>query len=195
VTSDPELLARVQAGDRDAFEALWARHRGAVRRRLLGMLRDAALAEDLEQETFYRLWTRAAQYDGRGTVGGWLGRIATNLALNALRSARRRRRAPLAPPGPAGDEDEADRIPGWMIDASAAAPDEVFERAERIDRLRRAMAELSEAKREVLRLVHEEDLRVRDAADRLGIPEGTAKSRLHHAMRALADRLDTSDRT
>ena len=53
------------------------------------------MAQDLVQEVFLRVWTRAEQWQGKGTFAGWLNRMAMNLALNHLRSIRRRRERPL----------------------------------------------------------------------------------------------------
>jgi RNA polymerase sigma-70 factor (ECF subfamily) len=182
--ADAELLSRIRTRDEAAFDALLARHRTAVRGRILRIVRDPATADDLVQEVFVRVWTRADQFAGRGSVRGWLMRTATNLALNHLRSARRRRQTPLeARPAEAEDED---LVPAWMIDASTPRPDETAEQDERLALLRQTVGELSREKRDVLRLVHEEDLRLREAAEALGIPEGTVKSRLHHATRDLA---------
>ena len=62
------------------------------------LVRDEPAAEDLLQETFLRVWTRAGQWNGQGTFKGWLFRIATNLALNHLRTRRRRPEQPLELP-------------------------------------------------------------------------------------------------
>ena len=90
VATDGDLIQRVLCSDAAAFDALYERHASAVRWRLVQVVRDEAAADDLLQETFLRLWTRAEQWQGTGSVAGWLMRIATNLALNHLRSKRRR---------------------------------------------------------------------------------------------------------
>lgn len=183
--SDKELLALIRERDGEAFEALLARYGQAIRRHLLRTVRDEGAAEDLLQEVFLRVWTRAEQWHGEGAVKGWLLRIATNLALNHLRALRRRPQQPLErPPGP--DSSEETTVPGWMVDASALGPDALLEQAEQREQLRRGLYDLPEEKREVLRLVHDEELSLRDIAERLHIPEGTVKSRLHYAKVHLA---------
>ncbi len=183
--SDKELLGRVSCRDAEAFDSLFARHAGAVRDRLARIVRSESAAEDLLQEVFLRVWIRADQWAGHGSVRAWLLGIAAHLALNHLRSSRRRRHRPLeAPPAGGGDEEE-DLIPGWMIDASAVAAPDAAELAERAETLRRLLGELPEEKREVLEMIYQEQLDIREAAERLGVPPGTIKSRLHYARQMI----------
>jgi RNA polymerase sigma-70 factor, ECF subfamily len=184
--SDYELMARVCEHDAEAFEVLCERTGEPLRRHVLRMLRDADAAEDLLQETLLRAWTHAAQWDGHGTPRAWLFRIATNLALNHIRTLRRRPQQPLeVPPDPTDPEDEP-TIPSWMIDRASLGPDEALEVTERLALLRRLVAGLPEEKREVLRLIHDDELEIAEVAQVLGIPPGTVKSRLHYATRRLA---------
>lgn len=173
--SDEQLLSRIAAGDHVAFAALADRHRDVVRRQTQRIVRDETAAEDLVQETLLRIWLRAGQWNGDGSAAAWVLRIATNLALNHLRSRQRHPEALLAQP--IGEDEECDFGP--------SADDELL-RAERSAVLRRIVDALPEEKREVMRLVYDAGLEVQDAADALGIPEGTAKSRLHHARKRVA---------
>ena len=186
---DQDLMRRIAAGDGNAFEAFFARHEHAVRRRLRGMLRDADAAEDVAQETFLRVWTHAQREVEIAAPRAWLLKIATNAALNSLRSVRRRREQPL-PNETRGPDTEEDRVapsaPEWLIDTASLGPDAVAEQVERHRILWRLVDDLPEAKRDLLRLVYDAEMEVREAAETLGIPEGTAKSRLHHARRRLA---------
>jgi len=187
--SDEILIRRVRRGDADAFDALLGRHGPAIRKRLAKITRDPAAAEDLAQEVFLRLWTRAEQWSGQGRLAGWLMRIATNLALNHLRSARRHPQRAL--PAPPDEDDDADA--GWPADESVVDPAEMLGRAEALERLRRSVDALPEAKRAVMRMVHEDDMDLADVAERLGIPVGTVKSRLHYAIRRIARDLGEAD--
>jgi len=182
--SDQDLVQRILERDAHAFEALLERYAETIRRHLARLVDDDAAAQDLMQETFLRVWTRAEQWDGRGSFAGWLYRIATNLAFNYLRSMRRRREQPLETLV-AEDEAEQDYLPAWMMDPSPG-PDAAFESIERSERFRHLVQGLPEDKRDVLYLVHEMEMSIHDAADELGIPEGTAKSRLHYAKKRLA---------
>ena len=184
--SDHDLVARVREGDAEAFEVLFARHAARVRRHVARIVRDPSAADDLAQEVFLRLWTRAERWEGRGAFPAWLRRVATNLALNHLRSLRRRRQRPLSLPRPDPNEEDEGLVPGWMIDAAALGPDAVAERAERDERLRQLVDELPDEKREAVRLMYEEDLDVTGVARELGVPEGTVKSRLYSARKHIA---------
>ena len=182
--NDRDLVAGLLAGDERAFGQLYASYGEPIRRHVAGIVRSDA-AQDLAQEAFLRAWQRADQWDGRGTFRAWLCRIATNLALNHLRTVRRRREEPLHAGGQGG-EDENEDIPTWMLDDSALGPAAAVEQSERLAQIRQIVDQLSDGKRTLFRLVHEYELSVRDAADELGIPEGPAKSRLHYARKELA---------
>ncbi len=184
--SDTELIGRVRQRDAEAFDALLSRHGPAVRRRLLKILRDEEAAEDLQQEIFLRLWTRSEQWDGRGELAAWLGRIATNLAFNHLRTIRRRRQQPLQTPVADSDPDDDLPVPGWMIDASAVPPDEPAQMAEEQEWLARLIDALPEGKRQMVRMLSQGGTDMVKTAESLGIPQGTAKSRLHYAIKALS---------
>lgn len=186
VPSDEDLMARIRERDANAFDELVARYAKTIGRRLRGIVRDEDAASDLLQEVLLRVWTHAHQWDERGPLKAWLFRIATNLALNHLRSVRRRRERPLEIAPDPDDEDEESLIPSWMIDASAICPEEAVVQAERRRLIWGLVDQLPEEKREVLRLIHEEDMNVREVSEALGVPEGTVKSRLHYAKERLA---------
>jgi RNA polymerase sigma-70 factor (ECF subfamily) len=178
--SDGELIERVAGHDEAAFEMLCANYAEPLRRHLLRMLRSPDTAEDLLQETLLRVWTHAEQWDGRGAVRAWLFRIATSVALNALRTAQRRPQAPITLPS-----DSDTTLSFWLTDTSMS-PQEAIERSEERDRLRSLVARLPEEKREVLRMVHGDEMAISEVAHVLGIPSGTVRSRLHYATRQLA---------
>ena len=194
MSSDRELVEQALAGDAVAFEALLARYRVQIRRHLLRYTHDDVAAQDLLQEAFLRVWTRGDQWDGRGTFRAWLYRVATNLALNHLRTVRRRRETPLETEEEV-EMDEGDLVPAWMIDDTALGPQAALEQAEERQQVRRLVAALPDEKRAVFRLVHEMEMTIHDAAVQLEIPEGTVKSRLHYARKQLADDWQALDDT
>ena len=109
---DPGLIARAVAGDDEAFAALAGPYRRAVFRHCYRMLGSGADAEDATQDALERAWRKLASYDGSGTFGAWLQRIATNVCLDGLRARRTRigpagygpPAVPGTPPGPPNPE-------------------------------------------------------------------------------------------
>lgn len=181
--TDADLMSLIQSRDADAFDALRLRHESAILRHLRSIVHDRDTADDLLQETFLRVWVSSQQWDARGSVKGWLFRIATNLALNSLRTAKRRRETHLD----TSDDDDS-HIPAWMIDSLSPTPGDALEDAERAALVRKLVDELPEEKRELIRMVYDAEMEVRQAAEALGIPEGTAKSRLHYSAKYIARR-------
>ena len=192
-SSDCQLMERMLAGDAGSFDELVRRWQPTLHRRLLQLVRDEYAAEDLLQEVFLRLWTRGKQWSGRGKLIRWLLRVATNLALNHLRSMQRRRCVSLQGPAGSGygrsDEDYEPLLPGWMVDRASLRPDEVMLKDEQYEQYRAEFDALPDDKREVLRLAYEAEMDVQQIADELGIPHGTAKSRLYYGRKTLAERL------
>ena len=185
-TTDQDLLVQIQTGDPEAFEELVRRYQEVLRRHLLRMVRSGDAADDLLQEVFLRVWTHAEQWRGLGSCKAWVFRIATNLALNYIRSAQRHKQQPLDVLANKFDEDDDSIIPNWIIDSASLGPDEVLEHAERYALLQRLVGKLPAEKREVFRLVHEAEMDIREVAQTLGIPEGTVKSRLYYATKRVA---------
>ena len=185
--SDQTLIRKIVKRDATAFETLFARHSASVRQHILSIVRTESAAEDLVQEVFLRVWMRAEQWNGQGEFKGWLFRIATNLALNHLRTVRRQRQEPLkTPPDEFDDEDERPPDPDWLIDTSSRGPEVMIEQAERSQLLWQLVDRLPQEKREVLHLIYQKEMALREVALELGIPEGTVKSRLHYSIRHLA---------
>ena len=185
--SDQTLICKIVKRDTVAFEMLFARYSMSVRQHILSIVRIESAAEDLVQEVFLRVWTHAEQWNDQGEFKGWLFRIATNLALNHLRTVRRRRQDPLeTPPDEFEDEDERPPDPDWMIDTSSYGPEVMVEQVERSQLLWQLIDGLPQEKREVLHLIYQKEMALREAATELGIPEGTVKSRLHYSIRHLA---------
>lgn len=185
--SDQVLVDRIIKGEVYAFEVISQRYEAAIRRHLAHIVRDNAAAEDLLQEVFLRVWTRADQWNHSGPFKAWLYRIATNLALNHLRSVKRRREQPLVITDSWSEDDDEDNIlPSWMIDTAALTPDTILESTEGREQIQKLIDHLPEDKRAVFDLVFQMELSIKETAGELGIPEGTVKSRLHYARKHLA---------
>ena len=186
--SDRKLIEQIRERNTTAFEALFERYRHTVHKHLLGIVRDESAAEDLVQEVFLRVWTCAAQWDGRGELKSWLYRIATNLALNHLRTVHRRRQQPLEIPEDSYDNEDgtSTQMPAWLIDSASPEPQAVLEQIEQREILWELVDGLPDGKREVLHLVYGAEMDIRQVADELGVPIGTVKSRLHYTLKRLA---------
>jgi RNA polymerase sigma-70 factor (ECF subfamily) len=160
-----ELLERFAAGDLDAFESLFRQYQGEVYRWVMRIVRDAAVAEELTVEAFWRAHKAQAGFDPQNNFRAWLRRIATNLALDHLRKRR---------PCVALPEDLA----------AEQSPDSAVQQQTRAA-LRKAFAELPPRLRVVAQLGLIEDESYAEIADALGISAGAAKLRMFRAVRLL----------
>lgn len=184
--TDEKLLRQVQQRDSAAFEVLLKRYQAPLHRHVVSILRDEESTHDIVQEVFLRVWTKADLWHGHGSCRAWLYRIATNLALNQLRTRNRRREQPLVMQTATTEDDEELCVPGWLIDTVTCNPQAALDQTEQRRLLDELVNSLPEEKREVVRLIHEEELDCREVALLLAIPEGTVRSRLHYARQSLA---------
>ena len=174
--SDAELMARVRAGDRDAFGHLVARYGDDLVAYLARLTGSPERAEDLAQEAFLRLYRAAPRYRERGRLAALLYRIATNLLRSEERRERRWRTL-----RPALDvHGERQAAPG--------APQRLLQ-GELRRRLAAALARLPLKLRAPLVLYEIEDWPQREIARALDCREGTVKSRLHRARARLREEL------
>ena len=166
--SDAELIVAVlQGDDRRAFARLVERHQSKVRTVLRRLTKgDAALADDLAQETFVLAWRNLASFRFEARFSTWIYRIA----FNAWQSEARKRREVLL------DVDSDAPPPG------SESFDEMPDIVSRMD-LERAMSALSDGERAAISACYYADLSHEEAAEALGIPLGTVKT---HVMRAKA---------
>lgn len=171
---DRALLAAHLDGDHHAFGLLVQRHRDRLWAVALRTLGDREEAADALQDALVSAFRNAASYRGDAAVTTWLHRIVVNACLDRVRRRQARPAVPL------GDHDVATRR------------DEHALLETRLD-VRRALAQLPEAQRVALVLVDMEDLSVAEAAELLGVPEGTVKSRCSRGRTALAQLLRDND--
>ena len=178
--SDEDIIQRIARGDRDAMATLMARRGGEFRGWFLRYLGDPELADELVVDLFVRVWRAADRFDrSRASLRTWMYRIASNLAATAsTRRTRRRSRERLVRGFPAGPEEGAPR------DAEAGL---IARDREAV--VRRAIDGLPANIRAVVILRHYQDLPFADIAKVLGIPTGTAKSRMHRALSILRRKL------
>lgn len=133
-----------------------------------GLLKDRYLAEDVVQETMLRAWRHWAQFsEEKGSVRGWLIRVAHNIAMDKVRMRRSR-------PTEVAEDAAPEALVADHADAVVTAI-----------HVRHALSALSPGHRDVLEQVYLNGFTAREAAARLGIPEGTAFSRSYYALRIL----------
>lgn len=175
------LLAQVAGGDRRAFARLYELSSGRLYALARGITGTGDLAEDVLQEAFLRVWRSAHRYDARrGPAIAWLTTVLRNRALTA-RAARARR---AAVPDPELLESLADDAPD---------PLELVLRSEQARRINACLQQLDPAQREAVLLAFFEGLSHRELAARLGVPLGTAKSRIRRGLMRLARGLGADD--
>ena len=165
------LVQRAASGDTRAFERLYREHAGRVYGLCLRMTRDAQLAEDCTQDTFINAWKALPSFETRSSLATWLHRIAVNVSLG-----KRRKATPVLEPEA---EDEEGPTAAWTLET----PVEVHE-------LEAAIGALPDGARDALVLHALYGYSHGEAAQMLGIAEGTCKAQLHRARRLLRERLN-----
>ena len=184
VDPDREALARVAAGDGEAFAGLVERHQERLLRLCERMLGDREAARDEVQEVFLKAYRKAGSYRPRGAVFTWLYRIAVNHCLNRLRRRKVVRFLRLE-----RDEDDAGG-PAFEPADPAPGPAAAAGARERWAAVARAIERLPPGQRAVLVLARLEGFRYRRIGELLGISEGAVESRLFRAVRALEAALE-----
>jgi RNA polymerase sigma-70 factor (ECF subfamily) len=176
---DAELLARVVARDERAVEALYARYSGSIYSLAYQVTGAERFAQDVVQEVFVALWRDAARFDpSRGAVAPWLFSLARHKAIDLVRrEANVRKRT--------ADVDLE------LHEADDDVDHETWLRIRR-ERVHEALEELTPAQREALNLAFFAGLTHVEVAERLGIPLGTAKTRIRSALLRLRDVLGDS---
>lgn len=176
--ADAELHRRLVYGDESALGEAYAVYGGLVRRVALRVTNSQAATEDVAQEVFAHLWSRPHAFDARrGSLRTWLSMLAHRRSVDWVRSEARHRKA--------GTDDAVLQA----IPDAGPGPDETVVDRERSLLLHTALAELPLPQREVVHLAYFAGRTYREAAVELGIPEGTAKTRLRSALRKLAESL------
>ncbi|MCD2441794.1 sigma-70 family RNA polymerase sigma factor [Agromyces sp. SYSU K20354] len=165
-----ELLARVGAGDREAFAALYdvtaPRVFGLVRRLVV----DPAQAEEVTQDVYLEIWQTAPRFDpARGSALAWMFTLAHRRAVDRIRAAQA-----------AHDRDL--RIGARDLDVPADTVAETVEVRVEHERVHEALADLTQLQRECVALAYYDGLTQREIAERLEVPLGTVKTRLRDGM-------------
>lgn len=164
---DEELVTLISQRDVNAFEMLYDRHARTVFNLLLRVTRDAGVAEELLQDTFWQVWQKANQFERSGPAAGWLLRIARNKALDQLRHQRCR-------PRTADDEIEKFDIPI----AQHQSTEQEVERRWMSQHITAALTQLPGEQRCCLELAYFDGLSQSEIAAHTHLPLGTIKTRL-----------------
>lgn len=180
---DVDLVDRWKSGDPAAFEELVGRHQQRVFRLLMRMMGSREEAEDVAQETFLSLHRHGRRFRGESRFSTFVYRVAANAALNRRRTLGRSRARieKLKVRNQAGDD----------LPVSPRNPEDATAGAELSVRVREALQTLSPSLRMPVIFYDIEGLSYGEIAKILGIAEGTVKSRIHRARRALRDELQS----
>lgn len=175
---DQEIALRLQRRDPEAMAELYDRFGRLAYSVIVSIVRDPAIAEDLVQETFLRVWNRVHAFDvGRGALGPWLLAIARNRAIDHLRSlgARMDRNA---------YELDVREHPSLFVDMEREVLNTDHARL-----IRKALASLSDNQKKVIELAYYEGLSQTEMAERMGEPLGTIKTWVRTALKHLRQEL------
>lgn len=178
---DSQLMARVAAGDQQAFRTLFERHGERVFRYAHRLINEVSKAEEVTNDVMLEVWKNASRFEGRSRVSTWIIGIARNVALNAVRGKR---------------------LPTVAIDQVAEPIDHATDRdpvsAEQqragiSQLLRQALRDLSVEHRDVVELTFFHGFSYPEIAQIVGCPENTVKTRMFHAKRKLRRALGGGD--
>ncbi|MGH2543725.1 MAG: RNA polymerase sigma factor [Ardenticatenaceae bacterium] len=174
---DEKAIARLKAGDIGGLEALVRHYQIQATHTAFLITRDRALAEDVVQEAFVRVYERIDQFDDERPFGPWFLRIVANDAVKAAR--HRQRTVPLQPDEPGA--------PSWLdhLPDDSPSPESLVEKAETSEQLWSLLADLPPEQRRVIVLRYYVGLKNVEIAEALDLPPGTVRWRLHSARKRL----------
>jgi len=179
---DAELMLRVKEGDGASFGTLLEKHRTSVVHFLDRMVQNHAVAEELAQEVFLRVYRSRATYEPTAKFTTWLFRIATHLALNSLRDGKNERLQEHL------DDDRSEMPVRQVSDARPTVEDYMVYEA-RLDEVRKAVAMLPQKQRAAVLMHKYEEMEYSQIAKVLNCSESAVKSLLFRAYEALRSRL------
>jgi RNA polymerase sigma-70 factor, ECF subfamily len=183
IESDLELMLRVRDGDAASFEVLLRRYRLPLVGYFRRMVRDEALAEDLAQEVFLRVYKSRERYQPDARFTTWLYRIATNLALNAIRDRRDEVSASQE------DNEDGGGLLERFVDPGPSAEQRLLAR-DRERLIRQSVETLPDNQRTAVILHKYQEVDYRQIAGILSVSESAVKSLLFRAYGTLRIRLE-----
>lgn len=184
--TDEDLVRGFKEGDLDAFTEIVRRHQRPLVNFFYRQVWDRHKAEDLAQEIFLRLYRAMERYDPRAKFTTFLYRMARNLWIDSVRAnASRPKVSSLERPVGGGSETET----GSFLPVAVPEPGDAISHIEEMEEVRRAVMTLPEEYRVVILLAEFQQMRYEEIGEVLGIPVGTVKSRMHHAVERLKELL------
>jgi RNA polymerase sigma-70 factor, ECF subfamily len=184
--SDEGLLEEyARTGNEEAFRMLVQRYEREMYSYLRKYLGDSQLAEDAFQETFLKLHLKCSQFDPRRKLRPWLYTIANNQALDLLRRKRRHKKLGFKTITDCVETDDERHPIQNPLQTRDKDPNTLVQNAEDRRRISSALEKIPDKLKLVIELVVFQGLTYRAAAETLGIPNGTLKSRLHTAIKSL----------
>ena len=179
---DAELMLRVKDGDGASFGLLLEKHRSSVIHFLYRMVQDQSVAEELAQEVFLRVYRSRSSYEPTAKFTTWLFRIATHLALNALRDGKNERFQERL-------DAESEDLPIRQVSDSRPTVEQSMVYQARLEEVRRAIRMLPEKQRAAVLMHKYQDMEYAQIAKALKCSESAVKSLLFRAYETLRARL------
>lgn len=170
------LISEAKSGELDSFNRLVLEYQEIVYNQAYRMMGEGPAAADATQEAFISAYRKIRSFRG-GSFRAWLLRIVTNACYDEL---RRRKRRPTTALEPLDNDDELIESPHWIVDPSES-PEQAAERTELFNAIQSCLDELPDDFRAIAILVDIQGFNYQDAADVIGKPIGTVKSRLSRA--------------
>lgn len=181
--SDESLLIRYRdQHDNEAFAELVRRYERDLHCYLSHYVGDANVAEDVFQQTFLQVHQKCHLFDQQRSFRPWLYAIATHQAIDLSR--RTRRHPTISLDLPLGRTPENNGLIG-QLESPLPGPESLLEAREQREHVRQAMATLPRRQRVALKLIYFRGMRYQEAAERLRVPIGTLKTRVHSALATL----------
>ena len=183
--TDAEVMLRVKAGDDSAFDFLVQKYRRPIINFMFRMAHNTAVAEDLAQEVFLRVYRSRSSYEASAKFTTWLYRIATNLGMNYSRDTRHER------PENIINLDAPDEETGQAPDLADKTPsvEEEIMRRERLRAIRQKVEALPERQKMAVLMHKYQQMDYREIADVLKLSESATKSLLFRAYETLRTQL------
>ena len=179
---DAELMLRVKEGDEASFGILLEKHRSSVVHFLYRMVQNHAVAEELAQEVFLRVYRSRSTYEPTARFTTWMFRIATHLALNALRDGKNQR-------FDARLDDDTGEMPARQVSDRLPSVEQRLVYQAKLEEIRRAIAGLPEKQRAAVLMHKYEEMEYSQIAKVLNCSESAVKSLLFRAYETLRARL------